>query len=121
MKFKQSAILIITSFLLSYLIIFLFNQGKEWLLIVPFYFYILFFISLNYLNRKQKKSPSLFISAYLAITMIRLLLLVTTIVILFIYMKEKYLIVSLFFVNYIIFSIFEVFKFLSKNEKSLLK
>lgn len=120
MNLKQSLILLCISLILSYFIIFLFNQGKEWLAIIPLYFYLLSFASFKFLKMRHKKTPTLFISSYLAVTMIRLFLHLTAIVVLFIYTKEKYLIATLFFVNYIIYTVYEVFKWTSKNENKLI-
>ncbi len=106
--------------IISLLIILLFNNGHEWLVAVSLYFFLLTMFIIRLLVKKLKKHPRLFISTYLASTMIRLFLHVAIMVVLFVLTDVEYLIATLFLANYIIFSIFEVYTLISKKNMDTL-
>ncbi len=112
---KRSLITFTIALIISLLIILLFNKGYEWLMAVSFYFFLLTTFNFRLLQNKLKKNPRLFISTYLASTMIRLFLHVALMVVLFVLTDVEYLIATLFLANYVIFSVFEVFSLLSKK------
>ncbi len=116
MKNLKSYFQLIISFIITFVVIAIVNPQSFVLLIISPYFFLLHILSQHLLEKKQQKSPKLFISAYLAITMIRLFVHILALILLFVLFNEKFLIAALFFVNYSFFSSLEVFKWLKKKD-----
>ena len=74
----------------------------------------------NYiLNRVLKKSQNLFIRTYMALVTIRLLIYLVAIVILFILFEEKFLIATLFGINFILYTVIEVLSYLNAGSRRI--
>lgn len=101
------------------LTIILFIDPPLWFLsIISIYFYLIGTISSFYLSKKIISAPNRFISQYMLISMIKLVLHLVVLVILFIFFKNRFLIAGIFFLNYIISTIYEASLWLSTKNKS---
>lgn len=112
---KRLIITFIIALFISLLIILLFNKGHEWLMAISLYFFLLTMFIFRLLQNTLKKNSRLFITTYLASSVIRLFLHIAMMIMLFLLTEVEYLIATLFLTNYVIFSIFEVLSLLSKK------
>ncbi|NSW44471.1 MAG: hypothetical protein HPY79_01395 [Bacteroidales bacterium] len=115
---KKSWFVFAISILVSFIIIFFIAPSLWYLTLISFYFFILSHISFQYLNKKHQQSPNTFISQYMLVSMLKLILHLTVLVILFLLNTERFLIAGIFFFNYIIYTIYEASIWLSTKNKS---
>jgi len=115
---KKSWFVLTISILVSFTIIMFISQSLWYLAFISFYFYILSHISFRYLNKKHQQSPNRFISQYMLVSMLKLILHIAVLVILFLLYTERFLIAGIFFFNYIIYTIHEASFWLSTKNKT---
>lgn len=114
---KKSWLVLVINLVISFLIICIFNYLLWYFLTIPIYFFIVSTISHWYLNKVLTHKPNQFISRYMLLTMIRLIIHIVVIIVLFIHFKEKFLIAGLFFINYLVSTTYEVVIWSSSNRK----
>jgi len=119
MKLKSLLLGLIFSLILSSIAIYLFNQNKYEFLLISLFFLIVMLTSNYILNRVLKKSQNLFIRTYMALVTIRLLIYLVAIVILFILFEEKFLIATLFGINFILYTVIEVLSYLNAGSRRI--
>lgn len=115
---KKSWLVFIINLIVSLIIIGIYNFSLWYFSFISVYFFMLSFFSFIYLRKIFISKPPRFISQYMLISMIRLILHLTILIILFIYFKEKFLIAGLFFSNYIISTINEAYTWSSSKNKN---
>lgn len=111
-------LVLLINFVASIIIIFIVTPTVWYLSGISFYFFLLGVFSSFYLEKKLKTTPRRFISQYMLVSMLRLVLHLIVIVILFIFFKERFLIAGIFFLNYIISTFYEASQWLSTKNKS---
>ena len=115
---KKSWLVFIINLMVSLIIIGIYNFSLWFFSLISAYFFILSFFSFIYLRKIYISKPKRFIGQYMLISMMRLILHLTILVILFIYFKDKFLIAGLFFSNYIISTIYEASIWASSKNKN---
>jgi hypothetical protein len=111
-------IVFLINLVLSLLIILLIAPSIWFISAISFYFFIISLISSLYLEKKLESAPKRFISQYMLVSMIRLLLHIILLVFLFLFFIDRFLIAGIFFLNYITSTIFEVSQWLTSKNKS---
>lgn len=111
-------LVLLLNFVLSITIILIVTPQVWFLSGISVYFFLLGLISSIYLAQKLKTNPNRFISQYMLVSMIRLMLHLIAIVLLFIFFKERFLIAGIFFLNYTTSTIYEATQWLSTKNKS---
>lgn len=117
-KNNKHWLVLLLNAVLSLTVILLTAPPLWFLTIISIYFFLLGNISSFYLGKKIKSSPNRFISQYMLVSMVRLILHLIVIVMLFIFFEERFLIAGVFFLNYIISTIYEASMWLSTKNKS---
>ncbi len=115
---KKSWLVLMINLMVSLIIIGIYNFSLWYFITISLYFFILGTISYWYLNKKFINKPKRFISQYMLVSMIRLILHLSILIILFIYFKDRFLIAGLFFSNYIISTIYEASIWTSQKNKN---
>ncbi|GAB4454738.1 MAG: hypothetical protein Fur0028_10080 [Bacteroidales bacterium] len=111
-------LVLLLNFVLSITIILIVAPQVWFLSGISVYFFLLGLISSIYLLKKLKTNPNRFISQYMLVSMLRLMFHLIAIVLLFVFFKERFLIAGIFFLNYIISTLYEATQWLSTKNKS---
>jgi len=114
---KKSWLVLMINLAVSLLIIGIYNYLLWYFFTISIYFFILGIISYWHLNKVFTHKPNRFIGQYMLVSMIRLILHLSFLIILFIYFKDRFLIAGLFFSNYIISTIYEASIWTSSKNK----
>lgn len=115
---KKSWLVFIINLLVSLIITGIYNFSLGYFSLISVYFFILSFFSFIYLRKIFIIKPKRFISQYMLVSMLRLIVHLIILVILFIYFKDKFLIAGLFFTNYIISTVYEASVWTSSKNKN---
>lgn len=118
LKNPKHWLVLLLNAVLSLTLILLIAPPLWFLTIISIYFFLLGNISSFYLGKKIKTAPNRFISQYMLVSMVRLILHLIVIVLFFIFFEERFLIAGIFFLNYIISTIYEASMWLSTKNKS---